>query len=1283
MNLRAVALNRVCASIVTGTSMDTPSYGGIYLAAKHVVVVILFVAGMVWYTTLETKTIEDLSMFLVCIYFMSVVVICNVLYRLADCVTHCRRHSMRRRARIYIYAVRPRMFRNSIGEALDFGVTILSVFSCFMYIVETYMPFLSNSSAWQFAELVISLIFLMDYVLRFCLSYDPLAYALSTFGVINVITVLPVIVYTLNRLISVHVLHETFNPTVGSGAKLTYLRLLRLAKLMRILRSMNVIQTTSSEGLRREIFTLVFTVLCMIFSAAGVYQWLENAEACFSLNFGNTLYLEEYNTPGFYSENGCVYFHEAFYWCSITVLGRPRMIMKDHWTIVMLIGLVALSVVLIPRHIASVINVLQQTTVHQRVVYKKSSSTARHIVVVGHKEFAAVNMLLYELFHPDRGDHPVEDVVLLFPQKPDRDIMQLLAHPAYVGHAVYLQGSPLQEKDMERASIGTAAGVIVLANKDSENPRWHDGELLTCIQSMKAYWLKGIVQAQPDSHFGNSRDVATKRLRPRIVAQVLLPETKEYLIELPGWTDRDVVVVCTEYVAWMVAMATVARGLATVVFNLTSHAEKQKFYRTKWYPRYEDGATHEIYSLKLGDGCGLDGTTTAEAAKILAKHRVLLIAVERIPEAASGAEKVLHTLHLFPGPPDFVLSVGDRLFCVALSNPALRYVFSKVTRTRNGSNTRGELTWAPTRTFRVGDGLNEEDGYGHLSTFTSSKSHEKPEHRVSWPKNMFNGLGFSDGDGTMTALPTDAEIDNSFVRQVSARGVPRGCEEVFQNTSLEAEEMRRCRSPLHRHTLRTPRASHRKGSGDGNLLLDVNASVQARQQDVLTCLRKRDPVWSDHIVICGLPQTQVGRLGGRGLVTELLETLLRSESIGPRPHALGTRICILEDDADKRMADLCMLEPMLEEAALQGQLRAVSTDPRRREKLLHEADIGSAMAVIALPEHVSQAHKREMSTVADGDKAPKTLKQILDTNTVLTMQVARGCSDRVRCLPALFKPGNNPDIQPPSPGSALSHLQQKKIHGVTLLLQESTSNLFFGQAQMRHAGAAVCDPRWMDISPLNMSPLFASGELLAMTCFDRFAVEAFFTPQVVPLIRMFFFGDSLGSRLYQVACPDDYCGEFLIKLVDDLIPEGQIPLGVLRSPDIKGSTFNLEETKLEPDELADLPDAALPYVITNPVPEKFVLRKSDLLFIIGDRTKSSILARPDNKAASQVATYGYSGHQASIERDCSSDLRREQEALETSVDLEDIRTTTVTEEAGGPSVCSIDPESRAPTALAL
>merc|ERR1712060_673236 len=130
---------------------------------------------------------------------------------------------------------------------------------------------------------------------------------------------------------------------------------------------------------------------------------------------------------------------------------------------------------------------------------------------------------------------------------------------------------------------------------------------------------------------------------------------------------------------------------------------------------------------------------------------------------------------------------------------------------------------------------------------------------------------------------------------------------------------------------------------------------------------------------------------------------------------------------------------------------------------------------------------------------------------------------------------------------------------MTLLLQESTATLYVGHSAMLHTGSAVTgDPRWMDISPLNMSPLLASGELLAMTCFDRFVVEAFFTPKVVPLLQRLLFGDSLDHRLFQVECLDSFVTCKVEDVCRSLVRQGICAIGILREPvftDGRSSTF--------------------------------------------------------------------------------------------------------------------------------
>eukprot|EP00425_Heterocapsa_triquetra_P007329 CAMPEP_0195159442 /NCGR_PEP_ID=MMETSP0448-20130528/186166_1 /TAXON_ID=66468 /ORGANISM="Heterocapsa triquestra, Strain CCMP 448" /LENGTH=943 /DNA_ID=CAMNT_0040198241 /DNA_START=45 /DNA_END=2876 /DNA_ORIENTATION=+ len=911
-----------------------------------------------------------------------------------------------------------------------------------------------------------------------------------------------------------------------------------------------------------------------------------------------------YSETGGVSESGCFHFHMTLYWSTISVLGRPRMVVEHNLTAVMLTGLVILVCFMIPRQLANVYGLLQQTTPHQRNVYKPSSKAVKHLVVVGHREFSSVNMLLYEIFHADRGQHPVRDVVLLFPQAPGRDLEWLIAHPAYVSHVCYLQGTPLQEKDLERASLATAAGVVVLANKDSAQPRWHDGELLTCIQSMKAYWLKDIVRRQRDIYFSNSREAAQKFLRPRIVCQVLLPETKEYLVELPSWTERDVVVVCGEYVAWMLGMAALARGMATLVFNLMSHTEKQKYYQTRWYPRYENGATQELYNSIVHHGGEMDGITLLEASLRLQKYRCILVAIElcdrpcpgtSTPSDASKPTRHHTGLHLFPGPQDLKVLGDDRLICIARSAPALREAMERL----------GGVT---------------------LEAFEDEPHGEHPGHR----NELHKDLSMSEVDRPWVS---ETQIDQAVPWEddermeclpMAKRHLPRGCEYVPSFEELDKQALDRfdsssssqlsCPMTPGRNKLHELSKLDEHTDGESSLvqassspadlemvrqpavekLVESQANIHSDDEfghhccldnmplskdDVLNRLRCQQPPWVGHIVMCGLPQTQAARPGGRGLVTELFETLKRIDgSTGQRQRLIG--IVIIDDEAEAQVADLCLAERTVMDMLVAGQLRAVSADPRSRDMLLQRTSLGSARAVIALPEHVSRAMPRELSTVetTDGKARRKMVKQIVDTNTVLTMQVARSCAQRGRL-------------------NRTSRRVMQRFHCVTLLLQESTSSLFFGHANMRHAGAAsTVDPRWMDISPLNMSPLFAAGELLAMTCFDRFAVEALFQPQVVPLLRMLIFGDQQGHRLHQIECPTGFVGEPYEAAVTEMCTKGQMLIGIMRFPE-SGSTVDFGEVVR--NDLEALPDAVLPYVMTNPDANEVVLRASDLLFVVG------------------------------------------------------------------------------------
>ncbi|CAK0829995.1 unnamed protein product [Prorocentrum cordatum] len=149
----------------------------------------------------EIQTYGNLSILLIAGYFMAVLVIYTVcwlfLLLLPESCQFTSLHRQRRKARIRLYKSfggTGRYARASWGNLLDFGVTIVSLASCLMYVVETYMPFLSVDTSWVIAEVVVSAMLFAEYLLTLLLVNDPLNYIFSLFGLVNVVTTLPVFV---------------------------------------------------------------------------------------------------------------------------------------------------------------------------------------------------------------------------------------------------------------------------------------------------------------------------------------------------------------------------------------------------------------------------------------------------------------------------------------------------------------------------------------------------------------------------------------------------------------------------------------------------------------------------------------------------------------------------------------------------------------------------------------------------------------------------------------------------------------------------------------------------------------------------------------------------------------------------------------------------------------------------------------------------------------------------------------------------------------------------------
>ena len=114
--------------------------------------------------------------------------------------------------------------------------------------------------------------------------------------------------------------------------------------------------------------------------------------------------------------------------------------------------------------INELLKLIHSTSPFSRAVYK-CRRAFQHIVVSGDLSQESVRELLVELFHEDHGVNSIFHVVFLSPEEPSFTLQKLLGSPEYLQNTLYVQGSPFDDRDLNRACVTNALAVLFLCDK--------------------------------------------------------------------------------------------------------------------------------------------------------------------------------------------------------------------------------------------------------------------------------------------------------------------------------------------------------------------------------------------------------------------------------------------------------------------------------------------------------------------------------------------------------------------------------------------------------------------------------------------------------------------------------------------------------------------------------------------------------------------------------------------------------------------------------------------------
>jgi hypothetical protein len=147
---------------------------------------------------------------------------------------------------------------STLGTAWDFSLIFMSLFACTLYVAGLYDSSYEAVQVYNMAEIIYTEFFLVDFSFNWFTCQSSYRFFTDPLTIVDVLTIAPVYI----------------GLAAGNKTNLAIFRFVRILRLIRILRAFRLLAGLS--GIRRQMITLVLTLLSLIFLASGIVQLMEN-----------------------------------------------------------------------------------------------------------------------------------------------------------------------------------------------------------------------------------------------------------------------------------------------------------------------------------------------------------------------------------------------------------------------------------------------------------------------------------------------------------------------------------------------------------------------------------------------------------------------------------------------------------------------------------------------------------------------------------------------------------------------------------------------------------------------------------------------------------------------------------------------------------------------------------------------------------------------------------------------------------------------------------------------
>ncbi|XP_035797629.1 potassium channel subfamily T member 1-like isoform X15 [Amphiprion ocellaris] len=309
------------------------------------------------------------------------------------------------------------------------------------------------------------------------------------------------------------------------------------------------IQRTHS-AMFNQVFILICTLLCLVFTGACGIQHLERA--------GKHLTL-----------------FDSFYFCIVTfsTVGYGDVTPQIWPSQLLVVILICVALVVLPLQFEELAYLWMESQKLGGNYSRHRAQTEKHVVLcVSSLKIDLLMDFLNEFYaHPRLQDYYV---VILCPTEIDIQVRRILQIPLWSQRVIYLQGSALKDQDLMRAKMDDAEACFILSSRNEVDRTAADHQTI-----LRAWAAKDFAPNCP------------------LYVQILKPENKFHV----KFADH---VVCEEEFKYaMLALNCVCPATSTLVTLLvhTSRGQEGQLSPEQWQRMYGRCSGNEVYHIRLCD----------------------------------------------------------------------------------------------------------------------------------------------------------------------------------------------------------------------------------------------------------------------------------------------------------------------------------------------------------------------------------------------------------------------------------------------------------------------------------------------------------------------------------------------------------------------------------------------------------------------------------------------------------------------------------------------------------